>query len=131
MRSSIARRRPASGRTASWPSTCSGSSRTRSRRSPPTKPRGRVPERRDPRRERFDNAPRPGVASPQRRCHMVNGTYKVLDSDIHIIEPADLWTRYIDSAFRDRAPTGLTEDAGDLRLAHDGKAWGRVAIDAD
>ncbi len=40
--------------------------------------------------------------------------FKVLDSDIHIIEPADLWQRYIDAEFRERAPSGLTEDAGDL-----------------
>jgi len=57
--------------------------------------------------------------------------FKVLDSDIHIIEPADLWQRYIDAEFRDRAPSGLTENAGDLRLAFDGKPWGRVAGDAD
>ena len=62
---------------------------------------------------------------------MAHGAFKVLDSDIHIIEPADLWPRYIDPAFRDQAPIGLTEDEGDLRLAHNGKAWGRVAIDAD
>src|SRR4029453_10816395 len=61
---------------------------------------------------------------------MAHGAFKVLDSDIHIIEPPDLWPRYIDPAFRDRAPHGLTEDAGDLRLAHDGKAWGRVALGA-
>jgi hypothetical protein len=62
---------------------------------------------------------------------MAHGSFKVLDSDIHIIEPPDLWPRYIDPAFRDRAPDGLTEDVGDLRLAFDGKPWGRVAIDAD
>src|SRR5256884_9630844 len=62
---------------------------------------------------------------------MAHGTFKVLDSDIHIIEPPDLWPRYIDSAFRDRAPVGLTEDEGDLRLAHNGKGWGRGAMDAD
>src|SRR5260370_19349340 len=57
--------------------------------------------------------------------------FKVLDSDLHIIEPPDLWHCYIAPAFRDRAPYGLTEDAGDLRLAIDGKPWGRVAVDAD
>ena len=62
---------------------------------------------------------------------MVNDTFKVLDSDIHIIEPPDLWTRYIDPAFRDRAPVGLTEDSGDLRLAHAGTPWGRVPSNAD
>ena len=62
---------------------------------------------------------------------MAHGAFKVLDSDIHNIEPPDLWPRYIDPAFRDRAPVGLTEDEGDLRLAHAGKPWGRVAVDAD
>lgn len=62
---------------------------------------------------------------------MAHGAFKVLDSDIHIIEPPDLWPRYIDAAFRERAPVGLTEDEGDLRLALDGKPWGRIAIDAD
>src|ERR671934_1329184 len=62
---------------------------------------------------------------------MGHGAFRVLDSDIHIIEPPDLWPRYIDPAFRDRAPVGLTEDEGDLRLALDGKPWGRIAIDAD
>jgi len=62
---------------------------------------------------------------------MAHRSFKVLDSDIHIIEPPDLWQRYIDPAFRDRAPRGLTEDAGDLRLAIDGKPWGRVGADAD
>ena len=62
---------------------------------------------------------------------MAHGAFKVLDSDIHIIEPPDLWPRYIDPAFRDRAPVGLTEDEGDLRLALAGQPWGRLAINAD
>jgi predicted TIM-barrel fold metal-dependent hydrolase len=62
---------------------------------------------------------------------MAYQSFKVLDSDIHIIEPPDLWQRYIDLEFRDRAPYSLTEDMGDLRLAHDGKPWGRVAGDAN
>jgi hypothetical protein len=62
---------------------------------------------------------------------MAHKNFKVLDSDIHIIEPPDLWQRYIDPAFRDRAPYGMTEDAGDLRLAIGGKPWGRVGADAD
>lgn len=31
---------------------------------------------------------------------------KLMDSDMHIIEPPDLWQRYIDPAFKDRAPKG-------------------------
>ena len=56
---------------------------------------------------------------------MAKKGFKVLDSDLHIIEPPDLWLRYIDPEFRDRAPRGLTERAGDVFLVHpDGKAWG-------
>ena len=47
---------------------------------------------------------------------------KVLDRDIHIIEPPDLWQRYIDAEFRAQAPYSLTEDAGDLRVASTGDA---------
>ncbi len=38
---------------------------------------------------------------------MKNG-FKVVDSDMHLIEPADLWQRYIDRKFRDAAPVGST-----------------------
>lgn len=56
----------------------------------------------------------------------MNQGYKVLDSDMHILEPADLWQRYIDKKYKDRAPIGLTEHARDLRMVGpDGKAWGR------
>src|SRR2546428_9982072 len=68
-------------------------------------------------------APRSTTCS--RRWAMAHGAFRVLDSDIHIIEPPDLWTRYIDREFRDRAPQGLTEFAGDLRLAREGQPWGR------
>ena len=44
--------------------------------------------------------------------------FKALDSEIHIIEPADLWQCSIDAGLRDQAPSDLTEDAGDLRLDH-------------
>src|SRR5690242_16035213 len=30
--------------------------------------------------------------------------YNVVDADGHILEPLDLWSRYMDPAFRDRAP---------------------------
>ena len=51
---------------------------------------------------------------------------KVLDSDMHLMEPVDLWDRYIDSRFKSIAPRGLTsENVRDLRMAHpDGRAWG-------
>ncbi|HXJ77594.1 MAG TPA: amidohydrolase family protein [Candidatus Methylomirabilis sp.] len=62
---------------------------------------------------------------------MAHGNFKVLDSDIHIIEPPDLWERYMDRRFRGQGPQGLAEYAGDLRMARDGTPWGRHAGDAD
>jgi predicted TIM-barrel fold metal-dependent hydrolase len=40
----------------------------------------------------------------------------VADSDLHVMEPPDLWQRYIDPAFRDAAPVGLTEMERDMRV---------------
>jgi hypothetical protein len=47
---------------------------------------------------------------------MANNGFKVLDSDMHILEPADLWQRYIDKKFKHRAPIGTTDHVRDLRL---------------
>ena len=38
----------------------------------------------------------------------ING-YRLFDSDLHVIEPADLWQRYIHPRFKDLAPIGLIE----------------------
>ena len=35
---------------------------------------------------------------------MANQGFKVMDSDMHVMEPPDLWERYIDPAFEKRAP---------------------------
>jgi predicted TIM-barrel fold metal-dependent hydrolase len=37
---------------------------------------------------------------------MAKNGIKLMDSDMHIIEPPDLWQRYIDPAFKDQAPRG-------------------------
>ncbi len=48
---------------------------------------------------------------------MAKGGFKVFDSDMHIMEPPDLWTRYIDPEFKDRAPRGITSaNVRDLRI---------------
>ena len=36
---------------------------------------------------------------------MAKQGYKIIDCDIHVVEPRDLWEKYIDPKFRDRAPT--------------------------
>jgi len=57
---------------------------------------------------------------------MAKNGYKVLDSDMHILEPPDLWQRFIDSKFKDYAPRGTTDHVRDLRMVGpNGQAWGR------
>ena len=57
---------------------------------------------------------------------MAKSGFKVMDSDMHIIEPPDLWQRYIDPEFRERTPRGLTEKVADLNMVDpQGKLWGR------
>jgi predicted TIM-barrel fold metal-dependent hydrolase len=54
---------------------------------------------------------------------MTNSGYKVFDSDLHLVEPPDVFTRYVDAKFKDRVPVGL----GDMMLELNGKIWGRPA----
>jgi predicted TIM-barrel fold metal-dependent hydrolase len=58
---------------------------------------------------------------------MAKSGFKILDSDMHIMEPPDLWERYIDSKYRDRAPRGVTSsNVRDLRMVYpDGREWAR------
>jgi predicted TIM-barrel fold metal-dependent hydrolase len=52
---------------------------------------------------------------------MSKNGFRVLDSDMHVLEPPDLWQRYIDPRFRDRAPQGVTsENVTDLRTVMPG-----------
>src|SRR5438128_10549056 len=55
---------------------------------------------------------------------MKNG-YRVLDSDMHVMEPADLWQRDIDPAYRETAPVGLTRWPRDESMSVNGIAVGR------
>jgi predicted TIM-barrel fold metal-dependent hydrolase len=52
---------------------------------------------------------------------MTNAGYEVFDSDLHLVEPPDVFTRYVDAKFKDRVPVG----DGDWTLKLNGKAWGR------
>ncbi|MBV1931731.1 MAG: amidohydrolase [Porticoccaceae bacterium] len=36
----------------------------------------------------------------------MKGDFWVIDSDMHLVEPADLWQKYMEPAYRDRAPVG-------------------------
>jgi predicted TIM-barrel fold metal-dependent hydrolase len=54
--------------------------------------------------------------------------FKIIDSDMHVMEPPDLWERYIDSKFKHRAPRGVTSsNVRDLRMVYpDGHEWART-----
>jgi len=56
----------------------------------------------------------------------VNG-WRVADSDMHVMEPADLWTRYIAPEWRHVAPIGLAELHRDMRVRVKGTVLTRVA----
>jgi uncharacterized protein len=58
---------------------------------------------------------------------MAKQGFKILDSDMHVMEPPDLWERYIGSKYRARAPRGITSDnVRDLRMVYpDGREWAR------
>ena len=57
---------------------------------------------------------------------MAKNGFKILDSDMHIMEPPDLWETYLEPEFKHLAPRGVTsENVRDLRMQHpDGRPWG-------
>lgn len=52
---------------------------------------------------------------------MAKQGFRVIDSDMHVMEPADLWQRYLEPKYRDRAPVGTTRGGRDIGLTIDGK----------
>lgn len=51
--------------------------------------------------------------------------FRVLDSDMHVIEPPDLWQRYMPDELKGSAPVGPVDWVRDLRLKDaDGEPWG-------
>ena len=49
---------------------------------------------------------------------MAKNGFLIFDSDMHIMEPPDLWQRYIDERYRSAAPVGITsENVRDLRIS--------------
>src|ERR671919_285197 len=51
-------------------------------------------------------------------------TYNVIDADGHVLEPIDLWEKYIDPAYRDRAPRMIIDTDGKERLLVEGRVLG-------
>src|SRR5260370_41087096 len=50
--------------------------------------------------------------------------YNVIDADGHILEPLDLWDKYIDPEFRERRPQFVIDQNGKERLEVEGKLLG-------
>ena len=58
---------------------------------------------------------------------MAKDGFLIFDSDMHIMEPPDLWQRYIDERYKSAAPVGITsENVRDLRIS-----WPDLAAVAD
>ena len=57
---------------------------------------------------------------------MARNGFKVMDSDMHVFEPPDLWPRYIEPKYRGRAPIGTRNYFNDLHLMHDGEIISRL-----
>src|SRR2546428_10416764 len=60
-------------------------------------------------------------------ANMAKHGFRLLDSDMHIIEPPDLWERYIDPAFKSRAPRGWPGPENPSVLEVAGKVMPRIA----
>jgi predicted TIM-barrel fold metal-dependent hydrolase len=51
-------------------------------------------------------------------------TYNVIDADGHVLEPVDIWEKYMDPAYRDRAPRLIVDTDGKERLLVEGRILG-------
>lgn len=58
---------------------------------------------------------------------MAKNGIRIMDSDMHIIEPPDLWERYIDDEFKHRAPKGWPGQENPSVLEIDGRVYPKSA----
>ena len=52
---------------------------------------------------------------------MSKNGFRIIDSDMHVMEPTDLWERYIDPAYSDRSPKSVPRHRGDLVMRVEGR----------
>ena len=52
---------------------------------------------------------------------MAKNGYKMVDSELHVMEPVDLWDKYIADEFKDRAPRRMQEGFWDIRTLVEGE----------
>ena len=51
-------------------------------------------------------------------------SYDIIDADGHVLEPVDIWDKYIDPSFRERAPRLVIDTDGKERLLVEDKILG-------
>lgn len=52
---------------------------------------------------------------------MAKKGYKMIDAELHVMEPVDLWDNYIADEFKDRAPKRMSEGHWDIRTLVEGE----------
>ena len=52
---------------------------------------------------------------------MARNGFRMIDAEMHVMEPVDLWERYIDPEFTARAPRRLSERRWDIRTVVEGE----------
>lgn len=57
---------------------------------------------------------------------MAKQGFQIIDAEMHVMEPVDLWDRYIDAEFRDRAPKRLSERRWDIRTVVEGEVMATI-----
>ena len=57
---------------------------------------------------------------------MAKNGFKMIDAEMHVMEPVDLWQRYIDPEFADRAPRRLDERKWDIRTMVEGEVMAAI-----
>ena len=57
---------------------------------------------------------------------MAKQGYKIIDAEMHVMEPVDLWEKYIDPAFKDRAPKRLSERRWDICTVVEGEVMAMI-----
>src|SRR5207302_1389942 len=57
---------------------------------------------------------------------MARNGFRLIDAEMHVMEPTDLWQRYIDPEFRSRAPRRLGERRWDIRTLVEGEVMAQM-----
>jgi hypothetical protein len=57
---------------------------------------------------------------------MAKNGLKLIDAEMHVMEPVDLWQRYIDPEFATRAPRRLDERRWDIRTIVEGEVMAQM-----